>query len=272
MKLGIQEEFNTGFSYIEGENLAEKFEELEKLGFEGVEIWGWNINKRFKEIKSAFSVSKIKCSTMCSGYKGDLLGSDRTSRELAIKEIKERLKICADLDCLGLVTVDRSMDFSIGAYPRIKDLWPWISDVREIGKKVLIEECKILGKYAEDVGSYVILEPITRHYTDFLHRLDQAVEICEATGSDNVKIMADFYHMNIEEPSISESLDKAADYIVHVHLKDSNTELPGRGHMNFQEGLNVLRKNNYKDYLTLECEVPSLEALIESVEFLKKII
>lgn len=271
VKLGIQEEFNTGFSYLEG-TLVEKFEKLEELGFKGIEIWGWNIHKRLPELKSAFSTSKIKCSTLCGGYDGDLLGEDRSARELAIKEIKERLEVCADLSCIGQITIDRSMDFSIPAVPRIKDLWPWQPNVPEICKKILIEEYKILGKYAEDVGTFVIVEPIIRHYTDFLNRLEQAVEICSETGSENVKVMADFYHMNTEEASIPESLEKASDYLVHMHLKDTNAQLPGRGHMNFEEGLAVLRKKKYQNYLTLECDVPSETALLESVKYLKKLI
>jgi len=40
----------------------------------------------------------------------------------------------------------------------------------------------------------------------------------------------------------------------------------------FQEGLDVLRKNNYKNFLTLECAVRSQAELVESMKYLRKII
>ena len=38
-----------------------------------MEFWGRGIRARMKEIKDALSTVKIKVSTICSGYRGDLL-------------------------------------------------------------------------------------------------------------------------------------------------------------------------------------------------------
>jgi sugar phosphate isomerase/epimerase len=271
MKLGIQENIFTGWSFVKGRTLEEKFGKIEDFGFDAIELWGWDVSpNRLSEVKSALSSTNLKCSTICGGYQGDLLGADKKSRELAVEGIKERLRACAEFGCVGQIVIDRSMDFSISADPRISDLWPWQPDVHEIEKKILIEECKILGRFAKEFDAYLILEPINRHTTDFLHRLDQAVEICQATGNDKVKVMADFYHMNIEEAEIAQSLMKAVESIVHVHLKDSNGQLPGLGHINFREGLNVLKQYGYNNYLTMECDVHSESDLQTSVKHVRQ--
>ncbi|HDO42240.1 MAG TPA: sugar phosphate isomerase/epimerase [Candidatus Bathyarchaeota archaeon] len=262
MKLAIQE------NMIPGETLSEKLWNIEKYGFEGVEIWGNELPRRLKEIKEALSTSKIKLSTICSGYGGDLLGADRKSRETAMKDIKERLKICADLGGIGVITVPTFSG------PKISDLYPLYSDVREIEKKILIEECKILGEYADDVGAYILLEPLNRYESHLINRLQQAVEICKAVGREYVKIMADLFHMNIEEANIPKSIEEAEGYILHVHLADSNRLLPGYGHIDFKSGFDALKKIGYKNFMTLECQIPGKPEieLPKCVKYLKSLI
>ena len=260
VKLAIQE------NLLPGETFSEKLRNAEKFGFEGVEVWGRELSGRLQEIKQSLETSKIGISTICAGYPGDLLGADSQARKAAIEGIKNLLKICADLGGVGVITVP-----TFGG-PKIPDLYPWRLDVKEIEKQILIEECKILGDYAEDVGSYVILEPINRYETHFMNTLKQAVEICRAVDRENVKIMADFFHMNIEEADIPASLEEASDYIVHIHLADSNRMTPGCGHTDFEKPFKVLRKNGYQNFMALECKVPGdpFETLPKSVKYLKR--
>ncbi|RLI23904.1 sugar phosphate isomerase/epimerase [Candidatus Bathyarchaeota archaeon] len=262
MRLAIQE------NLVPGKTLREKVLKIESYGFEGLEVWGNNLPQRFKEVKDALSTSKIKLSTVCGGYSGDLLGPDRRTREIAIEGIKERLKICAELGGVGVITVP-----TFGG-PKMPDLYPWHPDVGEVEKQVLIEECKILGKYADDVGAYVLLEPLNRYETHFINRLEQAIEICKAAGREHVKIMADFFHMNIEEASIPKSIEDADGYIFHVHLADSNRLLPGYGHTDFKSGFAALKKIGYRNFMTLECGIPGDPdvELPKCVSYLKSLI
>ena len=262
MRLAIQE------TLVPGKTLLEKLRKLEEYGFEGIEIWGSDIIQRVGEIKSALSSSKIRFSTVCSGYSGDLLGPDRKSRELAVEGIKGRLKVCAELGGVGVITVP-----TFGG-PKITDLYPWRPDVYEIEKNILIEECEVLGKYADDVGAYVILEPLNRYETHLIKRLEQAAEICSAVGREHIKIMGDLFHMSIEERDIPSSLEQVSDLIVHIHLADSNRKLPGYGHTNFKAAFSALKKIGYKKYMALECEVPGPpeQELPKCVKYLRRFI
>jgi len=243
MKLAIQE------NLVPGGTVTERIHNIERYCFDGVEVWGKGIIQELEELKSALSTSKVKFSTVC-GIPGDLLGADRRDRELAIDGIKERLKICAELGGVGVITVP-----TFGG-PKIPDLYPWLPKVTEIERRLLIEEFKMLGDYADDVGAYVLLEPINRYETHLINRLKQAVEVCKAVGREHVKIMADFFHMNIEEADIVSSLKEAVDYIVHIHLADSNRELPGYGHTDFKGPFEVLKRSGYKYFMAIECRAP----------------
>ena len=244
MKLAIQE------NMVPGKSFSEKLQNAERYGYEAVEVWGTDLPSRLNTVKAALSTSRTGISTVCSGYGGDLLGAERKTRETAIDGLKDRLKASAELGAIGVITVP-----TFGK-PKISDLYPWCADVQEIEKEILVEECKILGRYADDVGAYVILEPLNRYETHFIRRLEQAVEVCEKVGREHVKIMADFFHMNIEEADIPSSIMKAKDYIVHVHLADSNRLLPGCGHTDFRGGFTALKEARYRNFMALECGIP----------------
>jgi len=196
------------------------------------------------------------------------LGPSRKERETAIEGLKEKLKICAELGGVGVIVVPTFRE------PKIPDLYPWCPDVKEIEKQILIEECKIVGKYADDIGAYVLLEPLNRYETHFINRLQQAIEICEAAGKEHVKIMGDLFHMSLEEADMPSSLEKAADYIRHIHLADSNRLPPGQGHTDFKSAFKALEKVRYKNFMALECRIlgDPHEELPKSVRYLKRFI
>jgi sugar phosphate isomerase/epimerase len=75
-------------------------------------------------------------------------------------------------------------------------------------------------------------------------------------NNPNVQIMADFFHMSIEEANIAESIRAAGSYIKHIHLADSTRLLPGYGHTDFKSGFAALKEIGFENYMALECGVP----------------
>ena len=61
--------------------------------------------------------------------------------------------------------------------------------------------------------------------------------------------------MNVEEADIPASLRSAARHLRHVHLADSNRQMPGRGHTDFVSGFRALRDIGYEGFAALECRV-----------------
>jgi sugar phosphate isomerase/epimerase len=262
LKLAIQEGFVPGSTYLE------KMENAEKFGFEGLEVMGFKLSEKLKEIHSALSVSKIKVSTVVSGYKGSLLGPDRNARETAIESLKELLGICASLGGVGVIIAPSPVE------SKAPDFYPLYFSDNDVWKKILIEECKIIGDYAEEVGAYVLLEPLNMYEKGFLKKLQDAVEICMSAGKEYVKIMADTFHMNIQEENLPKNIEKTTEYIKHIHLADSNRLLPGSGHTDFKSIFDVLKKIGYNKYMALECAIfgdPYIE-LPKCTKYLKSLI
>lgn len=118
----------------------------------------------------------------------------------------------------------------------------------------------------------VILEPVNRYEIDFINSCAEGVRILNRLGRENVKLMPDIFHMNIEEPSMEGSLRKYLDYIAYIHFADSNRHAPGQGHLDFLSIINSLTALDYKGFATVEI-LPYPEqdiAAREAIQYLRK--
>jgi sugar phosphate isomerase/epimerase len=246
MKLACQE------GLAPGKSLEEKLANLERYGYEGIEFWGRQFlddPQRVAAVNKACEKSKVKPSTICAGFRGCPLDAQKSERDLAINDLKALLSAAADMGCVGVIFVP------IFGGPRIPDLSPFKTAV-ELEKELLVKICDDLGQHAEKVGTILLIEPLNRYETHLLKTLRDGVEICERIGNPHVGIMADFFHMSIEEANIPVSLKAAAQWIKHVHLADSNRQTPGNGHTDFRAGFAALQEIGYDGYGALECGLP----------------
>lgn len=257
LKLACQE------GMVPGKSLEEKFENLEEYGYEGIDLGG-NLQERQDEIVKATSASAVKLGITGASYQGRLLSEDRKQRELAISGIKNCLKIAANIKAVGVFIVVGPSE------PPFPDLSPY-KTTRELEKELLVTLLKELGDYAQKVGSLLLIEPCNRYEIPWLNRLEEAAEICKEVGSPSVGILPDFFHMNIEERDIAQSIKAAFKYIHHIHLVDSTRLLPGYGHTDFEPAFAALKEIGYDGYLSLEAGIPGKaeEELPKVVEYLK---
>jgi len=136
---------------------------------------------------------------------------------------------------------------------------------------VLLESLAALGEHAAHEGVSVFLEPLNRYEDHMLHTLAEAVALCEALALPSVKVMADFFHMNIEEDDIGRAIRATGPHVAHVHLADSNRAQPGTGHTDFRAGFDALRAIGFTGFMALECRVRGEPeaALAETGRFLR---
>lgn len=96
-------------------------------------------------------------------------------------------------------------------------------------------------------------------FLEKMHRAEeygfQAIEIVKKVNSTGIRVMADSFHMSIEEARIDETIEKGKDFIHHIHLADSNRLLPGYGHTDFKPGFTALKEIGYRKYMALECRI-----------------
>jgi sugar phosphate isomerase/epimerase len=110
-----------------------------------------------------------------------------------------------------------------------------------------------LGEHARRHNVPLLYEPLNRYETNLVNTLDQGVELLRSLRSRNIKLLADLYHMNIEEPDLAESLRAAGAAVGHVHFADSNRRPIGFGHTDVTRIADALRDIGYDGYLSAEC-------------------
>lgn len=101
-------------------------------------------------------------------------------------------------------------------------------------------------------GVRIALEPINRYETTLVNTVAQGLELIDRVGADNLGLLFDTFHANIEEPSIDDSLVAAGDRLFHVHVADSNRWYPGAGHLDFAHILGVLPRIDYSGFVSGE--------------------
>jgi sugar phosphate isomerase/epimerase len=121
--------------------------------------------------------------------------------------------------------------------------------------RVLIDTLSQLEETSASCGSKLLLEPLNRYEDHMLNTLDQAGAIIEKGNLKHVLIMADFYHMNIEEADIARSILKWGRKIGHVHIADSHRYQPGDGHTDFVSGFRALNETGFGGTMAFECRI-----------------
>jgi sugar phosphate isomerase/epimerase len=157
--------------------------------------------------------------------------------------------------------------------PRIPDLSPVISR-DEIERKMVVALYQEIAKRGEEFGTAIIVEPLNRYEQWWPCTLKHGVEICEAVGSSACRMMADLFHMHIEENDMPAAIrETAVDYIYNVHLADSQRRLPGTGFTDFKACFRALKEIGYDKYCGLECGIGGdpMTALAENVQYLRRL-
>ncbi|MGC8636345.1 MAG: sugar phosphate isomerase/epimerase family protein [Thermoprotei archaeon] len=258
MKFSVQE------NLVPGKTYDQKFSLLKEIGYDAVELWGTDdMPNKIKEVKELSASYGIRISTVCSGYKGDLLSASPKERETAVAEITDRLNWAANLEAVGVIVVP-----TFGG-SKLPDLSPYAT-ATELERRLLLEELKQLSRRAQDVGSHVILEPLNRYETHLVRTLSDAYSIALEAG-EGIGVMGDIFHMNIEEADMARALSAAFPRLLHLHLADSNRMEPGKGHTDFSTPLKALSKLGYSYYGALECSLSHepRKSLEEALAFLR---
>jgi sugar phosphate isomerase/epimerase len=98
----------------------------------------------------------------------------------------------------------------------------------------------------------LIYEPLNRYETNLANTVEAGVAILQGLSTGNVTLLADLFHMNIEESNIAAAIRQGAGRIGHVHFVDSNRRAAGFGHLDYAPIAEALRAISYQGYASAE--------------------
>jgi sugar phosphate isomerase/epimerase len=224
---------------------SDAFALASQLGYDGVELHVHRpsqINR--DEVKKLADTHGLGIPTLGTGMAATQEGltfsdPDPEVRRRAVIRIKEHIALAAHLD--SAVTIG-SINGRLGNDPEKRSL-------RRDEALDCLREC---SKAAAEAGVTILLEPLNRYECDYLNTQEEGVGVIRQIGMPSLKLLADTFHMNIEEADITASLRTAGSELRHVHLADSNRHAPGYGHLDVRGVLRVLREIGYEGYLSFE--------------------
>jgi len=123
---------------------------------------------------------------------------------------------------------------------------------KEVAVKHLTDSLHQLSRTAGTLGVPLIYEPLNRYETNFCNTLAEGVRLIQQGQLENVLLLADLFHMNIEEIDLAHALRQAGHHVGHIHFVDSNRRPAGCGHLHFPAIFSELREMGYQGYLSAE--------------------
>jgi hydroxypyruvate isomerase len=226
----------------------ERFAEAKKLGFAGVEFWGWE-NKDLAAVADASRAAAIPVTDCCVGTRdagrtaqyarGAMLV--RANAPLYAEMVEETIEAVKPAGIRTLIATTGQ------ALPGAD---------RQAQQEAVVACLKAAAPVLERAGVTLVLEPLNvlvNHRGYYLDTSKQAFEILRLVGSPNVKLLYDIYHQQITEGNLIQTITENIGLIGHFHVAD----VPGRheagtGEINYKNVLAAIRGAGYAGFVGCE--------------------
>jgi sugar phosphate isomerase/epimerase len=107
-----------------------------------------------------------------------------------------------------------------------------------------------------DIADYtelaIAVEPLNRRESNVINSVAEAVALAKRVDRPSVRVLADFYHMSEEHEPLSHLVDYR-DWILHVHVADTDRYAPGTGQYPYEQFGAALRRADYAGMVSVEC-------------------
>lgn len=233
-----------GGPFVFHEGLSQGCARASELGFDAVEIFPPSADAvPIEELKDLLKKHRLKVAAFGTGagwlrQQLSLTSSDSSIRQRAVQFIRQIIDLAAEFKAPAIIG---SMQGRIE-----------LATERDTALKRLADGLRELSAHAKSKRQVLLYEPLNRYETNVFHRLGETAEWLRANKLNNVKILADLFHMNIEEANLPKAIREAGPSIGHVHFADSNRRAVGMGHTRMKPVIAALEEINYRGYLSAE--------------------
>lgn len=256
MKLGL---INSAFAQA-GKGTRFGLEKTKEIGFDTVDIFADPLDIDQQEIdliRTSCQELELPIKSVCCVAVG-LIDFNPSVQRFHLDRCRKYLDFCKELQCENLLLV-------IGEYIWNQEVIP-----PEEQWNTGVENCRELGKYAQDLGLEVVLE-LEPFRLSLINTVDTMVRFIEDVGNpDTVKANCDISHLHLMNIDPSE-VARLKGLIGHVHLSDCDGKVhgdlpPGRGVTPIQDYLAAIRDTGFDRTVSIELEYsPEPDKIVEWV-------
>lgn len=213
-----------------------------RFGYDGVELVGEPAENDVPGVKRALTENDVVASSIISIFtpERDIVSSNPEIRRNAVDYLFQNIAFADDVGA-DVVTFTPTACMKISPEVDLDQEWAWA-----------VEAATAVAGRAADVGVTIAVEPWNRYETYLINRVSQAASFVDEVGLPNIGVMADTFHMALEERDIAEEIRKLGSRLVHVHLADSNRAAPGFGHTDFTPIVQTISDIGYTGWVSYE--------------------
>lgn len=215
-----------------------------ELGFDAIELFAPSgAFIRSLPLARLLSEYGLKLAAVGTGagmvvHKLSLCDSEATRRQEAIQFVKDIISAGSEFGAPAIIgSMQGRWDDLVG---------------RDAAIGYLRDALQQLGDLAGQSGTVLHYEPLNRYETNMATTMAAGVELLKPLATKQVRLLADLFHMNIEETSIAGGLRDGGQYVGHLHFVDSNRQAAGRGHMSYEGIVMALKEIEYDGYASVE--------------------
>ena len=230
--------------WIFWDDLESSIAKAAQLGFDAIELFTASADAiNPQQLQDLLSRYNLKLAAVGTGagkviHGLTLTDPDSTIRRKAAAFITEMIEFGAEF---GAPAIIGSMQGNVMAQGTSEQSLSWLEEG--------LEE---LGEQALSKNAFLIYEPLNRYETNLLNTLQAGSEFIEGLQTNGVKLLADLFHMNIEERDLARAIVDHGKHIGHVHFADSNRKPVGYGHTVMKPIVLALQEINYQGYVSAE--------------------
>ncbi|MEM4201454.1 MAG: sugar phosphate isomerase/epimerase [Nitrososphaerales archaeon] len=226
---------------VENASLIEK---ISKMGFDAVELPILDTNFPIGYVKQHLTTTNLSVAVTAGCFPHtNPLSVDQGVRTNALKY-------------LGYVVGAAS---KLGAEVVAGPIYAAVGDLRFLTQQEKIEliasaaeALRPIVKKAKDLGVKLALEPLNRYDMNLINTASEGLNLVNKIGEDDVGLLLDTFHMNIEERSLGEAIRSVGKRLYHLHTSESNRGAPGTGTVNWMEVADAVKSIGYNGICVIE--------------------
>lgn len=212
---------------------------LAAMGYDGVELMGDLTRYNAGDVNAALSDAGLSVLSL-TPENVDLAHPDQAVRQEALDYYYRLLDLAS--------AVGNPIVCCHGAVGRIRALAGYDEE-----REFLARGVRRVAERAQEGGLRIALEVLNRYEAHLLNTALEAQRFVSDVGMDNVGLLLDAYHMNIEEADLRSAILAASERLFLFHAADSNRQAVGRGHTDFCGIMHTLHDIGYDGCIVVEC-------------------
>lgn len=219
------------------------FEKLAESGFDGVEIpLSGQSYQQLKEMAAACDALGLqRTASAFVGLDQNPISADPSVRAAALDNLKQAID---DASTIGASIVIGGLYQAHKYFTGLAandDEWKWAADCLHA-----------VGEYAQQFDIALGLEFLNRFEAFLINNSADCKRMVNDIALNNVGVLYDTHHANIEDPIPSIALSSISQELKHIHLSESHRGTLGTGQVDWPSTFKALNNINYDGWLVIE--------------------